>query len=254
MSKIPQSHHHLVLPIEDESTIVRVESKVPASVLPTTSTTKIPTPIIKLDRNVAPSVIMCQLLFGSSFSHPDWVRRKLRTSNFTVLQPFSIGSIHSHEDHPRLLLPYPTHLVRPCGPTPSHSLYLSNLNDQPILHFSIKYLYVYRTSIPADALASSLAKALVEYYPLAGRLIPAGEKLEINCNAQGAVLAEAHAQLTVDDFLRDAGQPHQSWRKLLYQPPAGAFLDIPPLVIQVTTQKQSSPLFQENESTSFWFP
>lgn len=131
----------------------------------------------------------------------------------------------------------PPLLVRPCNPTPCHSLYLSNLDDQSFLRFCIKYLYVYRRSVPGAALASSLAKALVEYYPLAGRLArsPAGEKLEIECNAQGAVLAEAYAEFTADEFLRASARPHQSWRKLLYRPPAESFLDVPPLVVQVTS-------------------
>ncbi|KAG6485578.1 alcohol acyltransferase 9-like [Zingiber officinale] len=130
----------------------------------------------------------------------------------------------------------PPLLVRPCNPTPCHSLYLSNLDDQPFLRFSIKYLYVYRRSVPGAALAASLAKALVEYYPLAGRLVrsSAGEKLEIECNAQGAVLAEAYAEFTADEFLRASARPHQSWRKLLYRQTAESFLDVPPLVVQVT--------------------
>ncbi|KAG6516545.1 hypothetical protein ZIOFF_027010 [Zingiber officinale] len=131
-------------------------------------------------------------------------------------------------------------LVRPSSPTPRHTIYLSNLDDQPFLRFSIKYVYVYRRSVAAEALAASLGKALVEYYPLAGRLVrsPEGgrEKLVVNCNAQGAVFAEAHSILTADEFLRGAARPNRSWRKLLYEPTdeERSFIDVPPLLVQVT--------------------
>lgn len=129
--------------------------------------------------------------------------------------------------------------VRPSSPTPRHTIYLSNLDDQPFLRFSIKYVYVYRRSVAAEALAASLGKALVEYYPLAGRLIrsPEGgrEKLVVNCNGQGAVFAEARSILTADEFLRDAARPNRSWRKLLYEPTdeERTFIDVPPLLAQV---------------------
>lgn len=73
-------------------------------------------------------------------------------------------------------------------PTPA-ALYLSNLDGQPCQRFTIKYIYVFRRWVAAAILVASLSKALVEYYSLAGRLIRCpegdGEKLVVNCNAQG---------------------------------------------------------------------
>jgi hypothetical protein len=46
--------------------------------------------------------------------------------------------------------------VRPSQPTPRHTLYLSNLDDQRFLRFSIKYVYVFT----ADALRAALARVL----------------------------------------------------------------------------------------------
>ncbi|KAJ6799292.1 uncharacterized protein M6B38_207340 [Iris pallida] len=129
-------------------------------------------------------------------------------------------------------------LIRPSAATPRHSLHLSNLDDQPFLRFSIRYLYLYRTAVDADLLKSSLARLLVDYYPLAGRLRARdggggeGGKLEVDCSEQGALFAEGHLDLTAGKFLEGSGRPNRSWRKLLYRVDAQSFLDVPPLVIQ----------------------
>ncbi|KAE8785205.1 3'-N-debenzoyl-2'-deoxytaxol N-benzoyltransferase [Hordeum vulgare] len=135
-------------------------------------------------------------------------------------------------------------LVPPRRPTPRHALYLSNLDDQRFLRFSIKYMYVFPAgaAVPCDALRSALAEALVDYYPLAGRLRPGdvGEegKLAVDCNAEGALFAEGSLPgLAAADFLRGGGAtPHKSWRKLLYRVDAHCFVAVPPLVVQVTHQ------------------
>lgn len=130
-------------------------------------------------------------------------------------------------------------LICPISPTPKHTLYLSNLDDQKFLRFSIKYLYVFRKSVNTETLKDSLSRALVEYYPLAGRLGRCTEdddhdKLEIDCNGEGAVFAEANMDLSADEFLEFARKPNRCLRKLLYRVEARGFLDIPPLVIQVS--------------------
>ncbi|KAJ6336890.1 hypothetical protein OIU76_006709 [Salix suchowensis] len=126
-------------------------------------------------------------------------------------------------------------LIFPSSPTPKHSLYLSNLDDQKFLRFSIKYLYLFKNSISPDILKYSLSKVLVHYYPLAGRLRASTEvdqKLEIDCNGEGAVFAEAFMDITAEEFLELSMKPNKSWRKLLYRVEAQSFLDIPPLVVQ----------------------
>lgn len=128
-------------------------------------------------------------------------------------------------------------LVAPLTPTPTHSLYLSNLDDQKFLRFSIKYLYLFRKSVSPDLLKYSLSRLLVHYYPLAGRLRASSDddqKLEILCNGEGCVFAEASMDFTAEDFLLLSRKPNRSWRKLLYRVEAQSFLDIPPLVIQVS--------------------
>lgn len=130
-------------------------------------------------------------------------------------------------------------LIVPNTPTPNHSLYLSNLDDQKFLRFSIKYLYLYKKAVSLDILKQSLSQVLVDYYPLAGRLRTCcsrleDQKLEIDCNGEGAVFANAFMDITCDEFLEVSRKPNRSWRKLLYRVEALSFLDIPPLVVQVT--------------------
>ncbi|GKU89980.1 hypothetical protein SLEP1_g4046 [Rubroshorea leprosula] len=129
-------------------------------------------------------------------------------------------------------------LIQPITPTPNHYLYLSNLDDQKFLRFSIKYLYVFKKAVSSDTLKHSLSKVLVDYYPLAGRLRAAvhdDQKLEIDCNGQGALFAEAFMDITAEEFLQVSKKPNKSWsRKLLYKVEASSFLNVPPLVVQVT--------------------
>ncbi|RWV79046.1 hypothetical protein GW17_00059886 [Ensete ventricosum] len=141
-------------------------------------------------------------------------------------------------DIPDCCYPKEPSLVCPSSSTPRHTLYLSNLDDQKFLRFSIKYLYVYRKAVGWEALRTSLSKVLVDYYPLAGRLRTSpedGEKLEVDCSGEGALLAEGYVDLTVEKFLEGSRRPNRSWRKLLYKVEAQSFLAVPPLIVQVST-------------------
>ncbi|EYU32898.1 hypothetical protein ABFS82_03G062900 [Erythranthe guttata] len=129
--------------------------------------------------------------------------------------------------------------VCPSCPTPNHTVHLSNLDDQKFLRFSIKYLYIFEKSVAAETLKDALSRVLVHYYPFAGRVraraaASGDRKLEIDCNGEGAVFAEADVDLSVEEFVEFAKKPNRSLRKLMYRVDAPGFLDIPPLVIQVT--------------------
>ncbi|XP_028802994.1 fatty alcohol:caffeoyl-CoA acyltransferase-like [Neltuma alba] len=131
----------------------------------------------------------------------------------------------------------PPNIIRPSAPTPNHSLYLSNLDDQKFLRFSIKYFYLFRKSVSFDALKLSLSRVLVDYYPLAGRLRASDEdqgKLHVDCNAEGALFVEAFMPITADELLESSNMPNKSWRKLLFKVEAQSLLDVPPLIVQVT--------------------
>ncbi|CAJ1972475.1 unnamed protein product [Sphenostylis stenocarpa] len=142
---------------------------------------------------------------------------------------------------PDCVYPRPPFTILPCAPTPKHSLHLSNLDNQKFLRFSIKYVYLFKQCVSLDVLKSSLSRVLVDYYPLAGRLRRSSickeddHKLEVDCNGEGAVFAEAFMDATAEQLLEPCKLPNNSWRKLYYKVEAQSFFDVPPLVIQVTS-------------------
>ncbi|XP_051124230.1 alcohol acyltransferase 9 [Andrographis paniculata] len=158
----------------------------------------------------------------------------------------------SGDDHrlPDCVYVEPPASVRPAGDTPKHVLYLSNLDHQKFLRFQIRYLYVFKRAVTAAALKDSLSRILVPYYPLAGRLRRCAptethhaedaadddDKLEIDCNGEGAIFSAAKMDITAEEFLQLAVKPNRSLRKLLCSAAVEpqSFLDIPPLVVQVT--------------------
>ncbi|GFZ21060.1 hypothetical protein Acr_29g0002220 [Actinidia rufa] len=79
--------------------------------------------------------------------------------------------------------------------------------DQVIAISHAPTIYFYRlpkeTEInAAEILKDSLSKALVVFYPLAGRLqwIDQGLRMELDCNAMGALFLEAESEAKIDDF------------------------------------------------------
>jgi len=97
-------------------------------------------------------------------------------------------------------------LVSPSQGTPGGQLWLSPLDLLLVNRGHTPTVYFYR---PAAAdffdvarLKESMARALVDFYPLAGRLgVDADGRFVIDCNAAGALLAVARSDhLTVDDF------------------------------------------------------
>ncbi|KAI3959801.1 hypothetical protein MKW98_029838 [Papaver atlanticum] len=130
-------------------------------------------------------------------------------------------------------------LICPEKPTPKCPLYLSNMDNLNFLrHAKVEFLFVYRKSIPIKNLKSSLSKVLFHYYPLAGRFRNCAEdedRLEVDCNGKGALLAEGFMDFTADEFLNDNAWLNMAWKdKLLFKVDAKSDLDIPSLVIQVT--------------------
>ncbi|RDY04275.1 hypothetical protein CR513_12032, partial [Mucuna pruriens] len=133
-------------------------------------------------------------------------------------------------------------VVTPSEPTPNTVLPLSALDSQLFLRFTIEYLLVYRpgpgldrSSTPAR-LKSALAKALVPYYPFAGRVRARsdGPGLEVVCRAQGVVFVEAFSErYTVHDFQK-APKTVTQWRKLLSLYVTDVLKGSPILVLQLT--------------------
>ncbi|CAO2192852.1 unnamed protein product [Urochloa humidicola] len=108
--------------------------------------------------------------------------------------------------------------VRPAADTPSGSLELSAIDLDVGLRHMVRSLHVFRRPhhcavggeeeddehqrSPAGVLREALGKALVDYYPFAGRLVdgaggPATARVE--CTGEGAWFVEAAAGCTLDD-------------------------------------------------------
>ncbi|KAM4075868.1 hypothetical protein ACJW30_12G021600 [Castanea mollissima] len=123
-------------------------------------------------------------------------------------------------------------LVAPAKPTPHEFKQLSDIDDQEGLRFQIPDIqfYKYDPSMqgrdPVRVIREALAKTLVFYYPLAGRLREGpGRKLVVECTGEGIVFIEADADLLFD------------------VPGSGEVLNCPLLLIQVTRLKCSGFIF-----------
>jgi shikimate O-hydroxycinnamoyltransferase len=107
-------------------------------------------------------------------------------------------------------------LVTPSEATPRHHLWLSPLDLLLVNRGHTPAVYFYHRApgaAPADddgadyffdvaRLKESMARALVDYYPLAGRLAVDDDtgRFVVDCNAEGALLTVARSNLTVADF------------------------------------------------------
>ncbi|KAG5239987.1 hypothetical protein OIU77_012443 [Salix suchowensis] len=132
-------------------------------------------------------------------------------------------------------------VIKPSEPTPSRVLSLSALDSQLFLRFTVEYLFVFKArpgldqSVITARVKAALAKILVPYYPLAGRVRAKldGSSLEVVCRAQGAVFIEAVSDHTINDFDK-APRYVTQWRKLLSLSVTDVLKGAPPLVLQIT--------------------
>ncbi|XP_050387167.1 alcohol acyltransferase 9 [Argentina anserina] len=138
-------------------------------------------------------------------------------------------------------------VITPSEPTPSCVLSLSAVDSQLFLRFTIEYLLVYpppqntNQALTATRVKAALAKALVPYYPLAGRVKPKpdGSGLEVVCRAQGAVFIEAVSDCAASEF-QHAPRYVTQWRKLLSLHVADVLKGAPPVVVQLTWLKDGA--------------
>lgn len=132
--------------------------------------------------------------------------------------------------------------ITPSGPTPCGSvLDLSVIDSLAVLRCNARTLHVFKGG-NATVIRRAFAKALVPYYPVAGRLklsARSNQLLQIDCSAQGIWFIEASADCTLRDvnYLDEASAlDDTTFDKLL--PPAGhdSFMD-PLVLVQVTEFK-----------------
>ncbi|KDO86795.1 hypothetical protein CISIN_1g014078mg [Citrus sinensis] len=104
-------------------------------------------------------------------------------------------------------------LVRPAEhtPTPSGTLDLSSIDQIPVLRCNARTLHVFKRRGPepeaaAHVIKGALSRALVPYYPLAGRLKESSQgQFQVECSGDGAWFVEASAICTLDsvDYFND---------------------------------------------------
>ncbi|XP_040249230.1 benzyl alcohol O-benzoyltransferase-like [Aegilops tauschii subsp. strangulata] len=133
-------------------------------------------------------------------------------------------------------------LVLPAGPTPRELKRLSDIDDQHGLRFHIPVIQFYRRDAsmssrdPAAVVWRAVAKALLHYYPFAGRLRElGGRKLVVDCTGEGVLFIEANTDARLE-HLGDALQPpFPGLEELIFDVPGSSeVIGTPLLLFQVT--------------------
>ncbi|KAI3975840.1 hypothetical protein MKX01_015388 [Papaver californicum] len=139
-------------------------------------------------------------------------------------------------------------IVKPAGETPKVCLWTSNIDQLPPIH--VQTVYFYRHPALADGFSPSsscygdffnstllkdgLSKALVTYYPIAGRLKRnESGRAEIDCTGEGMIFIDAET----DSLINDLGKFIPNEQLMNLSPNLGNNKDIslyPPLLVQVT--------------------
>ncbi|KAL0311396.1 UNVERIFIED_CONTAM: Benzyl alcohol O-benzoyltransferase [Sesamum angustifolium] len=142
-------------------------------------------------------------------------------------------------------------LIPPAKPTPHELKPLSDIDDQESLRFHVPAIQFYRKNPAMDekdpvmVIRDAVARALVFYYPLAGRLREAaGRKLVVECTGEGVLFIEADADVTLQQFGDALLPPFPCLEELLYDVPgSGGVVNCPLLLIQVTRLKCGGFIF-----------
>ncbi|KAG0451877.1 hypothetical protein HPP92_025975 [Vanilla planifolia] len=133
-------------------------------------------------------------------------------------------------------------LVAPAAPTPRELKRLSDIDDQEGLRFQIPVIQFYRYDPskegrdPATTIRDAIARALVFYYPFAGRLREGPDrKLFVDCTGEGILFIEAYADVSIQQFGNALQPPFPCLDQLLFDVEGSSpVLDAPLLLIQVT--------------------
>ncbi|EES10438.1 hypothetical protein BDA96_06G021900 [Sorghum bicolor] len=91
-------------------------------------------------------------------------------------------------------------LIAPSEATPAGALPLTAM-DRALASLPMTALFVFENPIdqPAETIARALSRALVPYYPMAGRLTITGDQLKIACTGEGVAFAGASASCTLQE-------------------------------------------------------
>ncbi|XP_031111106.1 spermidine sinapoyl-CoA acyltransferase-like [Ipomoea triloba] len=146
-------------------------------------------------------------------------------------------------------------LVKPAEPTPSEILSFSTIDNDPNIELLCQTLYVYQanptsnsngsshaevcvtpeSADPVLVLKTALSKALVYYYPLAGKLKRnSNGRLEITCNGDGVPFMEATADCALSSLNYFDGTDVKIGQEFVFDWPSHSAAGYHPLVLQVT--------------------
>jgi spermidine dicoumaroyl transferase len=134
-------------------------------------------------------------------------------------------------------------IVKPSKPTPSEILSLSTIDNDPNINILCQTIYVYKPNLdipndqkdPACVIKEALSKALVYYYPLAGKITTLDDgKLGINCNGDGVPFLESNANCELSSLHYLEGIDVPTAQKLVFDNPSQDQTSPHPLVFKVT--------------------
>ncbi|KAL7135378.1 hypothetical protein ABFS83_11G091200 [Erythranthe nasuta] len=125
-------------------------------------------------------------------------------------------------------------LIPPAKPTPHEFKPLSDFDNHEGLRFQVPIIQFYRKNPsvkadPVEVIRKAIAKALVSYYPFAGRLREhAAGKLAVECTGEGVMFIEADADVALEQFGDELKPPVPCLEELLYDVPgSGGIINAP---------------------------
>lgn len=133
-------------------------------------------------------------------------------------------------------------LVAPAQQTPYECKRLSDIDDQQGLRMYLPVIQFYRHNPsmkgqdPARVIQHALAKALVPYHPLAGRLREVHDgsrRLVVECTGEGALFIEADANVRIEQLGSLLCPPFTLLEKFLIDAHFRDMLNMPLLLVQV---------------------
>lgn len=135
-------------------------------------------------------------------------------------------------------------MVCPAKETPKGHFWLSKLDmmvRSPYTHTKVLFLYSPPTSssncFDPNIMKEALGRALVPFYPMAGRLIfnEENSRYEIDCNAKGALFIEAESTHALADF-GEYWRPDSQLKEVVFPvcDYTGGLSSFPLLLVQLT--------------------
>ncbi|KAJ4719204.1 Benzyl alcohol O-benzoyltransferase [Melia azedarach] len=116
-------------------------------------------------------------------------------------------------------------LIIPARPTPQEVKQLSDIDNKKSIRIYSPFICFYRNKPsppmkgkdPVKLIREALSKALVFYYPLAGRLQEGpNRKLMVDCNGKGVLFVEADANIKLDQLGDSIHPPFPYLKEIMY--------------------------------------